>query len=87
MYELPHDMMAKRVMNMENMQLEDSCMVQHYAHITHSYNFHILLKDVKVELYLGCKNFTKLFLPSICSILSVLMGGPINPLIMHYWSC
>ncbi|XP_039138774.1 uncharacterized protein LOC120276106 [Dioscorea cayenensis subsp. rotundata] len=60
-HELLHDMMAEEDMNADVhiMQSEDSHWGQHYTHRIHSDNFYNLLKDAKVELYPGCKNFTK----------------------------
>ncbi|XP_039130062.1 uncharacterized protein LOC120266495 [Dioscorea cayenensis subsp. rotundata] len=60
-HELLHDMMAEEDMNADvhNMQSEESHWGQHYAHKIHSDNFYSLLKDAEVELYPGCKNFTK----------------------------
>ncbi|XP_039145579.1 uncharacterized protein LOC120282799 [Dioscorea cayenensis subsp. rotundata] len=53
--------MAEEDMNADvhNMQSEESHWGQHYTHRIHSDNFYSLLKDAEVELYPGCKNFTK----------------------------
>ena len=85
-HELLLDIMVERAINTvgKNIKSRDDCRDQHYAYRIDSDSFIVRLKMLKWNYIQLARASQSSILRSICSILSVLIGGLVNHS-MHYW--